>query len=238
MTTPVSRQDPSSSDDNFRVRAAREKRKRMRARLLEATLDVYQPGGKGGVAVIDDVVKKAGVSRGTFYKYFVSLEEAINCLGEQLAETSILEYQQIYGHINDNLSRVAGGTVSTLARAAMEPRWGMFVSNVDYIDQLSERSPLKLIITEPLLAARANQQLVFNNTEAAIDLLIGTAIEATKRLAHGQQQTKSYISELAQLCMMGLGLERAVAAATVEAAWQQLQHNHHNLTWWRTALSD
>src|SRR3546814_6029616 len=54
--------------EDFRIRVAADRRERMRARLLDAVLDLYQPGRGGAHLVIDDVIQTAGVSRGTFYK--------------------------------------------------------------------------------------------------------------------------------------------------------------------------
>jgi AcrR family transcriptional regulator len=71
--------------EDHRVRVAGEKRERMRDHLLGAVLAVY-PGKPGqGPAVIDDVIRVAKVSRGTFYKYYPSLEEAVAELGAKLA---------------------------------------------------------------------------------------------------------------------------------------------------------
>src|SRR3546814_4224834 len=54
--------------EDFRIRVAADRRERMRARLLDAVLDLYQPGRGGAHLVIDDVIQTAGVSRGTFYR--------------------------------------------------------------------------------------------------------------------------------------------------------------------------
>src|SRR3546814_12397923 len=80
-------------DPDFRIRVAADRRERMRARLLDAVLDLYQPGRGGAHLVIDDVIQAAGVSRGTFYKYFDSLEEAVDELGERMAAGTIAAFR-------------------------------------------------------------------------------------------------------------------------------------------------
>lgn len=231
IPSPITSSETQKED--FRVRAAREKRQRMRARLLDATLDVYLPGEKGSAAVIDDVVRKADVSRGTFYKYFDSLEEAIDELGKQMANDIILDYQQLFAKVDDELTKLAGGVVTALTRAAMEPRWGAFTSSVDYISHLSARNPLNRVVTEPLLKSRENQLLQFDSVEAAADILVGATVEATKRLSHGQQQNKAYIREVSRLCMMALGAPVPSAIRAVDTAWQQLQQHAEQLSWWQ-----
>jgi len=61
----------------------------MRARLLGATMDVCAVANSQGPAVIDDVIRAAKVSRGTFYKHFDSLEQALAELGAQLADETV-----------------------------------------------------------------------------------------------------------------------------------------------------
>src|SRR3546814_8453796 len=86
--------DPSPED--FRIRVAADRRETMRARLLYAVLDLYQPGRGGAHLVIDDVIQTAGVSRGTFYKYFESLEEAVDELGERMAAGTIADFRRLF----------------------------------------------------------------------------------------------------------------------------------------------
>jgi len=76
---------------NHRVRVGRERRQKTRAHLLCAVLQVCSNESARSPAVIDDVAGYADVSRGTFYKYFDSLDQAIAELGNQLAEEMMRE---------------------------------------------------------------------------------------------------------------------------------------------------
>ena len=78
--------DPAEEREDHRLRSARRKRERMRAHLLDAVLVTYPGDEPGTPAVIDDVIRHANVSRGTFYKYFRSLGEAVEELAAQLAD--------------------------------------------------------------------------------------------------------------------------------------------------------
>ena len=59
---------------NHRTIVAAERRKKTRAKLLKGALRVFARRG-AEAKVIDSVIKKAGVSRGTFYNYFRTNEE-------------------------------------------------------------------------------------------------------------------------------------------------------------------
>ncbi|MAT50167.1 MAG: hypothetical protein CMK32_03160 [Porticoccaceae bacterium] len=219
--------------EDFRVRVAREKRQRMRARLLDAVLAVYEPRGKGRAAVIDDVIREADVSRGTFYKYFETLEDAVDELGRKLAEETLGTYRDIFTDESDLLVQVAGGTVLTLSRAAMEPRWGLFTASIDFIDQFAQRDSLFPIVASTLVKAREAKLLAFDSLDGASDLVVGTAAEAIRRLAHGQHQSRTYIVEMATLCLCGLAVSRDRAERASRDAWLHLAAQAENLPWWR-----
>ncbi|WP_374943410.1 TetR/AcrR family transcriptional regulator, partial [Sphingomonas sp.] len=72
--------------EDHRTRVGRERRERMRNQLLQSVLAVCAGRGPAGAAVIDDVVRHASVSRGTFYNHFESIEQAVSELGLQLAD--------------------------------------------------------------------------------------------------------------------------------------------------------
>ncbi|WP_010139124.1 TetR/AcrR family transcriptional regulator [Oceanicola sp. S124] len=61
---------------DHRSKVAAERREKMRRRLVEAAVAVFATKPQGDV-VIEDIVARAEVSRGTFYKYFDSLDELL-----------------------------------------------------------------------------------------------------------------------------------------------------------------
>ncbi|HLS98379.1 MAG TPA: TetR family transcriptional regulator [Porticoccaceae bacterium] len=221
---------PAPAED-FRARAARHKRDRMRARLLDAVLAVYEPGDRGPGAVIDDVVRRAEVSRGTFYKYFETLEQAVAELGQQLAEQTLASYADLFAG-SDPAVRAAGGTVLTLARAAMEPRWGLFTASVDYVAQFARRDSLGAIVSATLVAGRDAGVLRFASGDAATDMVVGAAVQAIERLAHGEQRNRDYILEMTCLCMTGLGMPPDRAREAANGAWARIAARAADLPWW------
>jgi AcrR family transcriptional regulator len=223
---------------DFRVRVAQAKRERMRQRLLLAAQEVYLPGERRELAVIEDVVRKAGVARGTFYKYFDSLEEVLEALGREMAVEMLDTVARIFGDVDDAAVRVAAGPLITLARAAMEPRWGAFVSRIDYVDEVSQRNLLDSVVTASLVRAQKAGALKFSSIAAATDMIVGATIEATRRLVHGQQQNQAYIKELTTLCLVGLGMTPSAAARAVRKAWDHINDNAAQLSWWHSLAQE
>jgi AcrR family transcriptional regulator len=233
VTTEDHAQDVIHAEPNFRVRVARERREQMRARLLAATFTVYQSASHSAPAVIDDVIRSAGVSRGTFYKYFVSMEEAVAELGSQMALDLLQSIKNVYSGIDDAAERVVGGALMPLARAAMQPRWGAFTSRVDFTQQrLSRHHQLLGFTMGALASARDEGVLAFGSLTAAVDVVVGVVVEGMRRSANGHAVGKAYILDLLLFILIGLGAERRVAARIVGAAWNRLVTNADVLDWW------
>src|SRR5258708_4932310 len=96
--------------EDVRVRVARRKRERMRKRLLSAALSIFLRDRGGSAAIAEDVIKAAGVSRGTFYKYFNSVEEAADEVGQQLADEAVRELiRAVPGRERSPIERAALG---------------------------------------------------------------------------------------------------------------------------------
>lgn len=225
------RQDSLNPD--FRVRIGKERRERMRARLLSATFDVYQSASAAEPAVIDDVIRHASVSRGTFYKYFGTLEQAVAELGSQMALDLLHSIKDVYSNVDDSAERVVGGALMPLARAAMQPRWGAFTSRVDFTQKRWSRNDLLLGFTlDSLVHARDDGALAFESLTAAVDLVVGVVVEGMRRSANGHAIGKAYIRELLVMMLRGLGAERQDAKHIAGTAWNRLVANADILGWW------
>jgi len=218
---------------DFRVRVARQRREQMRGRLLAATFTVYQSASHSAPAVIDDVIRSAGVSRGTFYKYFVSMEEAVAELGSQMALDMLQSIKSVYCDVDDAAERVVGGALMPLARAAMQPRWGAFTSRVDFTQQrLSRHDDFLGFTMDSLVQARDAGILSFGSLTAAIDVVVGIAVEGMRRSANGHEVGKAYLLDLLVIMLCGLGAQRRVAVRIAGAAWNRLVANAAMLEWW------
>lgn len=219
--------------EDFRVRAAAEKRDRMRARLIAATMDAYLDAGSGRPPVIDDVIRVAEVSRGTFYKYFDSLDEVLAEIGRRMADEMLSSVERIFASVDDAAVRTAAGPLMAMARAAMEPRHGAFIARVDFIDFLGGQDPRSLIVKRSLSDGRAQGRLKFDSLDAAIDLVIGVSVEGARRILKTGLLDGAYIRETATLVMLGLGMTRKGAERAVADAWQHLQKSSTELHWWK-----
>lgn len=219
------------SEPDFRTRSAERKRQRMRKRLLEATMDVCGQVGPGGQAVIDDVIRAAGVSRGTFYKYFASLDEARRALGQHLTNELVEGLGSMFEGVADPVQRTAAGWILIMARAATHPAWGAFVVRTEHF---TEDSELLAAVRRNTLAGIDGGDFRVGSVEAAIDFQMGVAMEAMRRLMDDRRAPAEYILAMTAMGLRGLGLADGRAARTAERAMEDIRARAPEyLAWWR-----
>ncbi|WP_395396107.1 TetR/AcrR family transcriptional regulator (plasmid) [Novosphingobium sp. BL-8A] len=213
-----------------RRRAALTKRTRTRAQILEAVLAAYPGADPFAPVTVDDVLRVAGLSRATFYKYFTSLEEAVEQLGSRLADELADAYAAMYGDVVDPKVRAATGFQLFLTRAAMEPNWGSFVSHAHY---LSRDEGLLRQIKSDLQAGIATGDFKIAELDVAVDFIVGVKTQAIRRLVQSSA-SQSYIQTITSMILRSLGLCAQVAdTATLEAAYKLASAGPDRLSWWR-----
>ncbi|QUT07181.1 TetR/AcrR family transcriptional regulator [Sphingobium phenoxybenzoativorans] len=233
MVLPVRREsfpDKQPAEDH-RIRNARRRRERMRTQLLEAVLAVYPGEDPSAPAVIDDVIRHAGVSRGSFYKYFRSLEEAVAELGSKFADELAEAYSSMYANVDDPAIRAATGFQLFLARAYLDSRWGSFVCHLNH---LNRNAGMLRRIRMDLDAGLAASIFSIDDMDVALDLVIGAKIEGVRHLINGGG-SRRYIEAMATMILKSLGLAPDAAISVVRAASNRLHREAPaQLNWWRT----
>jgi AcrR family transcriptional regulator len=217
--------------EDHRVRVARVKRERTRAQLLDAVLMTY-PGqsGRDGPAVIDDVIQVANVARGTFYKYFPSLEEAVSELGAKLAHEMVAAIASLYDSLEDPVQRSATGFQLYLSRALIEPKWGEFVAHLNH---LRPDNRLVMQITADLTSGVKAGTYDLRSVDVGVRLIIGAMIEGIKGIIEGSG-SRIYIELLTGMVLRGLGVPpKSADHAALSASRRLHTEGPAKLPWWR-----
>ena len=202
----------------------------MRAQLLDAVLSVY-PGQSGrGQAVIDDVIRDANVARGTFYKYFPSLEDAVSELGAKLAHEMVAAIASLYDTLENPVERSATGFQLYLSRAIIEPKWAEFVSHLNH---LKPDNQLILRITADLTSGAKAGLYDLRSVDVGVRLVIGATLEGIKGIIDGHG-SRAYVETMAGMVLRGLGVPPKAADKAVEKASRRLhEEGPSKLSWWR-----
>lgn len=220
----------SSSLSDHRARAARTKRIRSRARILDALLDCYPGRDSAASTVVNDIIERTGISRATFYKHFRSLDQAMVELAAQLSDEMIAAYGEVYWPVRDPVLRVATGLELFLCRAIMEPRWGAFICHLDRLGR--DHSLIKQMKADLMSGAEAG---VFDtyDIDAAIDVVVGAKSQAIKQIV-AKGLSFDYVINIATFTITALGIEKDRARAVSQEALASLERDGLQfLNWWQ-----
>lgn len=216
--------------EDHRVRVGRQRSEKMRRHLLQSVLEVCSGRTVGGAPVIDDIIRHADVARGTFYKHFDSLEQAMTELAVQLGEEMAQGILSVYDVLGDPVMRTATGFQMFLIRAMIEPQWGAFIT---HIGLLSGDNLLTRKITDDIRLGVETGDYDVPSVEVASDVLMGAKIEAIQRLIAGRG-SKAYVQGIAAMVLRSLGVAPAKAEKSVARAWGRLHElAPGTITWWR-----
>lgn len=203
--------------------------------MLASVMAVYPEGRDGAPAVIDDVIRHANVSRGTFYKYFTSLEAAVQTLASRLADEMASTVMAVYEPLNDVVSRTATGFQLYLLRAHADHRWGAFLAHMGL---LKGGSLMLEIIRTDIENGRKSGDYDIDSVDVAVDLLLGAKIEAISRII-SQDVGAAYIQTMTGHVLRSFGVSRARAGRAVQTAFDRIMtEGPTQISWWSEELSN
>lgn len=202
----------------------------MRAHLLQSVFYVCSGESARNPAVIDDVARHAEVSRGTFYKYFDSLDEAISVLGLQMADEMTAGIASVYDVLDDPVMRTATGFQMFLIRSVIEPPWATFIA---HIGLLSGDGLFASKIKEDIELGVTTGDYAVASVTVAADTLMGAKIEAIRRITAGGGNAK-YIRQMASTVLRAFGVSTFKADKIVQKAFDRLAiEAPSRISWWR-----
>lgn len=206
----IARPRGKTSGRDHRPRVARQRRARMRARILAAAMDVFAEKGPDA-PVIDDFVRAAGIARGTFYSYFTSTEELLTAVSAWLEDSLIRSIEAQIGALDDPVLRMATGMRLWLRWSIEDRAWSAFVVRSRFRGRLVERR-----LNTDLRDALDAGLLQFPSVPMARDLVVGTILQTMRRIVDGRVPA-SLPEDTTRLILRGLGLGDRAAARAVRA---------------------
>lgn len=201
--------DPARSKapgpEDHRTTSARLKRDAMRSRILLATMDLFSER-KNLSSSIEDVIKAANISRGTFYKYFASMDEALIAVGRKVTDQMTLDILPVYDILTDPIQRISTGMRFFLSRAWTDRRWAGFVVRAELIPN---ESVLLDYVYGDLRDGLSLAQLEFNNLQAAADSIVGATIEGMRTVMLDRtDDADAYIDDVIRMTLRGMGVSK------------------------------
>jgi AcrR family transcriptional regulator len=209
------------SKPDFRTRVAAEKRERMRTRLIESALQVFNAKGVDAT-VIEDLITHAQVSRGTFYNHFRTTEDAMAAVLQELGNELLVLVDAAIIDRPDPAERLACGVRMVLQSARHFPQAGLFISRVGVARSLGKMPTLGYLMRDLLEATQAGR-FTLTDPMLGMDLVVGTASAALHSLSLRTDMAQDYPQEITFHILLGLGMTRAAARKLVDKPIQGVQ---------------
>jgi AcrR family transcriptional regulator len=215
-SVPDSKQQPSP---DHRPKMAEKKRLLMRTRLLDAAMRVFaEPGGT--TPVIDDVIREAKVSRGTFYRYFDSLDQVLVALGQELSNQMTTDILPLYDILDEPWKRFSVGFRLFLVRALLDRKWAGFVTRVD---AWPHHALVAEYMSRDLASGVASGEMKLQRIDAAADFLMGAAAHGIQAILQNVEKANEYMDACVHMAMASVGYDQAACQRNVDFSLAYLQ---------------
>ena len=217
--------------EDHRVRVAAVRRERMRERLLNAVTSTYTERLTEGPPSVDEVVKKADVSRATFYKYLTSVDEAIGIIGQTYVDEMVHGLISIFDGPERPFFRMTTGIQVFLIRSLIDPVWAAFVSRINYF---AHDTILLTGLTTHLGLSRKQGLVRFEDINVATSFVVGSLMNGIRYISRSRVRGVGYAEELETMILLGLGVQEKDARKIVtdRAAFIR-KRAPERLPWWR-----
>ena len=201
---------------NHRVRVAAVRREKMRSRLLEAALSVFGQA-EDEAAAVAEAIRRAGVSRGTFYNYFNNADDLLRAVADEIGTELMQAVAPVVEAHDDAAERVGAGVRSWISLVGRYPGLAVFFRRAGlYI--LSNKQ-VRTDLPRDLVAGMKSRRFTIDELELGFVLVAGTVLAAINTMAIGKAP-RTYGNKLAERILLSLGVEpgeaREIARARLE----------------------
>jgi len=188
---------------DHRIRVAASRREEMQNTLLFSVLVLASDKSIHEIDV-EDIIEHAEVSRGSFYKYFPSVQASVLALASQLSRELTTEIDAITHQIPDTALRLALTAKLTIRLLVKIPLLGNFLIQLPWPSQNPESNVFKNISSDVELGIKEG---LFTKMPVSIgcNLLIGSLIGGVHTML-GKPASTNYENKVLYQVLMGLGL--------------------------------
>lgn len=199
---------------DHRVRVAATRREEMQNSLMFSALVLASDKSIHEIDV-DDIIQQAEVSRGSFYKYFPSVQALVPALASQLAHELTAELDAITHQIPSTATRLVLSAKLTMRRLVKAKVLGNFLIQLPWPNQNAEFNVFKNISSDIELGIKEG---LFTKMPASIgcNLFVGSLIGGIHVML-SKSSSASYENKVLYPALIGLGLASTTADELLKA---------------------
>ena len=204
---------------DHRIRVAASRREEMQNTLLFSALVLASDKSIHEIDV-EDIINHAEVSRGSFYKYFPSVQAAVLALASQLSDELNTEIEAITHQIPDTATRLVITAKLTMRLLVKIPLLGNFLIQLPWPNQSPDGNVFTNISSDVELGIKEG---LFTKMPASIgcNLLIGSLIGGVHAML-GKPASATYENKVLNPVLMGLGLNQNTTDELLKAPMPSL----------------
>lgn len=201
--------------EDHRTRVAAERREKMRSRLQESALQIIAAEGAAALS-IDRLIQHAGVSRGTFYKYYDAPVALVRELALGISNELIQHAEPLVQQVQDPAARIALGLRALMHMCRTYPVLGHFLVHLGWHD-INQQHLMFDYVQRDLQQAQRQGRLPAMPTELALAILGASAIAGIQVMMRAPKKWREVPDETAAVILRALGMpseEAGVIAGT------------------------
>ena len=200
-----------------RAEIGRAKSARTREQLLGAARSLYARQAIESVTV-EDVVREAGVAKGTLYFHFKNIEAVQIAVADELTQTFVDLLQPRRSTFTDPIERIADGCHTFLHQAALNPKWGGLVARYAWSFP-DVGSAARGLLADDLHQAARQERIPAIPPELGTAIVVGIVLQAMRSASEGQLQSSDMPLAVAAI-LQSLGVTRREAMRVVKRVTQ------------------
>ena len=217
---------PQSACTDHRTRVGADRRQRTRHKLLQTAFQLFAEQGLNA-PIIDQVIRQAGLSRGTFYNHFRCERELFLAVAAEVSNEIIGAVDtQVLNHDNP-VERLACGVALCVQLARRYPIIAAFLANGGAQAVFAGGNASKAIARDVQLGLQSGVFTV-SDPALAIDLVLGPVLCTFGSLLK-RPLSDSYVAELSAAILRSLGIEPTEAARVAAQDYGQPQPHDESL---------
>jgi AcrR family transcriptional regulator len=196
-----------------RAEIGRAKSARTREQLLDAARSLYARQAVESVTA-EDVVREAGVAKGTLYIHFKNIEAVQMAVADELTEAFVDLLQPRRAIFEDPVERIADGCYTFLHQAAVNPKWGGLVARYAWSFPVVGATARNLLADDLHQAARKGR-IPAIPAHLATALVVGIVLQVMRSAGEGSLHSPDMPAAVIAI-LQSLGISRPEAKRVVK----------------------
>lgn len=200
-------------DPARRAEIGRAKSARTREQILDAARSLYARQAVESVTV-EDVVREAGVAKGTLYVHFNNIEAVQMEVADELTQTFVNLLQPRRAIFEDPIERIADGCRTFLHQATINPKWGGLVARYAWSFP-TVGSAARALLADDLYQAARQGRIAEISSELGTAIVVEIVLQVMLSASEGNVQSPDVPFTVIAI-LQSLGVSRREAHAVMK----------------------